>query len=76
MPGSVNFEIFERKNNNNKKTNILNLAVFLTNEECPKLLFGLGIDHRRRKTIPVCGIVWGKKEFFRASLYVCTYLQY
>ena len=26
---------------------------FLLNEECPKLLSGLGIDHRRRKTIPL-----------------------
>ena len=26
---------------------------FLQNEECPKLLSSLGIDHRRRKTIPL-----------------------
>ena len=75
MPGSANFEFFERKNNK-KSQQTLNFAVFFTNEECPKLLCGLGIDHRRRKTIPVCGIVWVKKEFFRASLYVCMYLQY
>ena len=26
---------------------------YLLNEECPKLLSGLGINHRGRKTIPV-----------------------
>ena len=41
MPGSANFRILKKNH----------LAVFLLNEECPKLLSGLGINHRRRKTI-------------------------
>ena len=41
--------------------------------KCPKLS-SLGIDHRRRKTIPLRNSPGGK-EFFRASLYV-WYLQY
>ena len=42
---------------------------FCLNKECPKLLCGLGVCHRRRQTI----LMWnssGVKEFFRASLYV------
>ena len=41
MTGSAYFEIW-------KKT--LLAEVILLNGECPKLLCGLGIDHRRRKT--------------------------
>ena len=42
---------------------------FLLNKECPKLLCGLGIGHRRRQTIPMWNSS-GEREFFRASLYV------
>ena len=41
-----------------------------------KLLSSLGIEHQRRiLKLFHCGIVWGGKGFFRASLYV-WYLQY
>ena len=42
---------------------------FCLNKECPKLLCGLGIGHRRRQTISMRNS-WGEREFFRASLYV------
>ena len=44
-PGSANFEILIK--NNNFWLN------FCVNKECPKLLCGLDIGHRRRQTIPV-----------------------
>ena len=56
-----------------KRTRNIVRLCFCLNEECPKLLSSLGIDHRRRKTIPL----WNSpgKKFFRASLYV-WYIQY
>ena len=71
---------FEQKNKTKKKQLKKNLsAVFWLNEECPKLFSGRGIDHQRRKTIPLWyssgGGGGGGKEFFRASLYVWC-LQY
>ena len=48
--------------------------MFWLNEECPKILGSLGIDHPRRKTIPLWNSS-GENEFFRASLYV-WYQQY
>ena len=57
-----------------KKKKIIFWLCFWLNEECPKLLSSLGIDHRRTKTIPLWNSS-GKKEFFRASLYV-WFLQY
>ena len=65
---------FEEKNKTKKKQENLS-AVFLINEECPKLLSSLGNDHGRRKTIWLWNSPGGKKEFFRASLYV-WYLHY
>ena len=69
-------QIFKQNTKQNKitekKKNLS--AVFCLNEECPKLLSSLGVDHLRRKTIPL----WNsslENEFFRASLYV-RYLQY
>ena len=56
-----------------KKTKTQKLLAWLNfclNKECPKLLCGLGICHRRRQTIPMWNSSGGKKEFFRASLYV------
>ena len=51
--GSANFEE-KTKQNKKQNQNKKNLsAVFLLNEECPKLLSCLGIDHRRRMTIPL-----------------------
>ena len=57
-PGSANFEILTKKTtkqqqqqtNNNKKNFWLN---FCLNKECPKILCGLDIGHRRRQTIPI-----------------------
>ena len=56
-PGSANFEILtkNKKQNNNKTTTTkknfwLN---FCLNKECPKILCGLDIGHRRRQTIPI-----------------------
>ena len=63
MPVSENFRILREKNL---------LAVLFTK------FSGLGIDRQRRKPIPELIPLWnspGKKEFFRASLYV-WYLQY
>ena len=44
MPGSANFRILKKK--------IFRLC-FLLIKECPKLLSGLGINHWRRKTVPL-----------------------
>ena len=58
-PGSANLEILIKKKQKKKKTKKqtkkhknfwLN---FCLNKECPKLLCGLGICHRRRQTIPM-----------------------
>ena len=71
------FWILRKKQNKNKTTkkNKKNLGLcFWLNEECPKLLSSLGIDHWIRKTIPLWNSP-GEKAFFRASLYV-WYLQY
>ena len=71
-PGSANYEFWGK--NKTKQQNKKNLRLcFWLNEECPKLLSSLRIDHRRRKTIPL----WNSrgKKSIRASLYV-WYLQY
>ena len=49
----------KQKKNNNKKQKIFPLCFWL-NEECPKLLSSLWIDHWRRKTIPLLNST-GKK---------------
>ena len=58
MPGIANLKIFIKKNKIKKKTFGLS---FCLNKECPKLLCGLDIGHRRIQTIPIfqCGIVRG-----------------
>ena len=66
MPGSENFE--------KKKKNTFSSVFFLLNEECPKLLCVQGIDHRRRKTIPVWNSS-GEKGILRGITYVWC-LQY
>ena len=45
MPGRANFEILKNKKN-------------CLDKDCPKLLCGLGIGHRRRQTIPM----WGERN--------------
>ena len=60
----------KRQSKTKKKRKIFRLC-FWSIEECPKLLSSLGIDHLRRKTIPLWNSL-GKK---RASLYVWD-LQY
>ena len=67
-----------KKNKKTTKKNKKNLsAVFLLNEECPKLISSsttsLGIDHLGRKTIPLLNVC--RENYFKASLYV-WYLQY
>ena len=55
-PGSANLECWRKKTKQKKKTKkkktrkIFRLCLWL-NEECPKLLSSLGINHWRRKTI-------------------------
>ena len=56
----------EEKNNNRL------LAVFLTNEKCPKLLYGLVLATVGDRLFQ-CGTVW-VEELLKASLYV-WYLQ-
>ena len=69
---------FKEKNKQNKtkqkqnKKQETSFGCVLT--KCPKLLSSLGVDHWRRKTIPLWNSL-GKNEFLRASLYV-WYLQY
>ena len=53
-----NFDKIKNKNNTKKKKttqkNTKNFWLnFCLNKECPKLLCGLGICHRRRQTIPM-----------------------
>ena len=48
-----------KKKSNTKKTQ-KHLAEFCLNKECPKLLCGLGIGHRRRQTIPMRNSSGGK----------------
>ena len=54
-----NFDKIKNKNNtkkqiqNNTKKHKNFLLNFCLNKECPKLLCGLGICHRRRQTIPM-----------------------
>ena len=75
--GTIEFDRanFEKKTHRNKtKTQEKSFGCVLPNEECPQLLSSLGIDHRRRKAIPLWNSS-GENEFFRASLYV-LYLQY
>ena len=72
-PGSANLEFWRKEKKKKKKKKNLS-AVFWLNEKCPKVLSSLGIDQRMRKTSPL-RYSPGKKEFFRASLYV-WYLQY
>ena len=67
-----NFDKTKNKNNQKKqqKKKQKNFWLnFCLNKECPKLLCGLDIGHRRRQTIPMWNSS-GEKEFFRASLYV------
>ena len=55
-PGSAYFEILiklKTKTTKNKQKHTKLLAEFCLNKECPKLLCGLGIGHRRRQTIPM-----------------------
>ena len=59
-----NFDKIKNKNNTKKQNNTkkhknfwLN---FCLNKECPKLLCGLGICHRRRQTIPMWNSSGGK----------------
>ena len=66
------FEILRKKTKQNKKTKKKqeNLsAVFLTKEECPKLLSSLGINHPIRKTIPLLNSL-AKKRVLQ-SITVC-----
>ena len=65
-----NFGILKKKQKQNKKQKkktkkkqkkIIRLCFYL-NEECPRLLSSLGIDHRRRKTIPLWYSPGGKKS--------------
>ena len=49
-PGSANLEFWRKKTKQNKK--IFRLCFWL-NDECPNLISSVGIDHRRRKTIPL-----------------------
>ena len=59
-PGSANLEILikktkQKKNTKNKTTQKKHKNFWLNfclNKECPKLLCGRGICHRRRQTIP------------------------
>ena len=62
-----NFDKIKKKKKNStkkktiqKKTQKL-LAEFCLNKECPKLLCGLGICHRRRQTIPIWNSSGGKR---------------
>ena len=51
-----NFDKIKNKNNTKKKTKKKHKNFWLNfclNKECPKLLCGLGICHRRRQTIPM-----------------------
>ena len=52
-----NFDKIKNKNKTKKQSNTKktqkHLAEFCLNKECPKLLCGLGIGHRRRQTIPM-----------------------
>ena len=61
-----NFDKIKNKKHTKKKKNTkkhknfwLN---FCLNKECPKLLCGLGICHRRRQTIPMWNSTGGKKN--------------
>ena len=54
-PGSANFDKKKKKKKKKRKL----LAECLLNE-CPKLLCGLGIGHRRRQTIPMWNSSGGK----------------
>ena len=68
-----NFDKIKNKKHTKKKQHKKHKNFWLNfclNKECPKLLCGLGICHRRRQTIPMWNST-GEKEFFRASLYVC-----
>ena len=70
-PGSANSEFWRKKTNKTKKqkqykkkkqTRKIFRLCFLLNEECPKLLSSLGIDHWRRKTIPLRYSPWKRKN--------------
>ena len=67
-----NFDKIKNKNNSktkqkqHKKHKNFWLNFYLS-KECPKLLCGLGIGHRRRQTIPMWISSGGKGKFFRAS---------
>ena len=68
-PGSANLEILikiKNKKTHKKKTHTKKQKNFwlnfCLNKECPKLLCGLGICHRRRQTIPMWNSSGGKKN--------------
>ena len=53
-PGSANLEILIKKTQKKTQKKHKNFWLnFCLNKECPKLLCGLGICHRRRQTIPM-----------------------
>ena len=70
-----NFDKIKNKNKTKKQDNRkkhknfwLN---FCLNNECPKLLCGLGICHRRRQTIPMWNSSWGGGEGILQGITVC-----
>ena len=69
-PGSANFEILIKIiiKKNNKKSFWLN---FCLNKECPKLLCGLDIGHRRRQTIPMWNSSGGILQGITVCLVTC-----
>ena len=68
MPGSANLEFWKKQKKNKKNKKNLS-AVFWLNEECPKLLSSLGIDHGRRKTIPLWNSL--RKKWVLQGITVC-----
>ena len=67
-----NFDKMKNKNNTHKKTQKKHKNFWLNfrlNKECPKLLCGLGIGHKRRQTIPMW-TSWGEKGILQ-GITVC-----
>ena len=56
------FDKIKNKNSNNKKKHKNFWLDVCLNEECPKLLCGLDIGHRRRQTIPMWNSSGGKRN--------------
>ena len=76
-PGSANSEFWRKKqtkrknkNNTRKKTSKIFRLCFLLNEECPKLLISLGVDHWRRKTIPLRYSLGKKRILQQLEIYL------